>query len=71
MGGIFHEAVSVPPALVLCVGLKTPQLKKMNYEMLRRTSDLDGFFGIIEVNENGHEIWHMEACSMRGMRTEF
>jgi len=29
--------------------------------VLHRTSDLDGFFGMILETENGHEVWNMEC----------
>jgi hypothetical protein len=37
-----------------------PHLKKTACEILRRAPDLDGFFGMTEATENGHQIWRIE-----------
>jgi hypothetical protein len=31
------------------------------YEMMHRTMDLVGLFGITKARENGHEIWNTEC----------
>jgi hypothetical protein len=45
----------------LDVGLTVPRVdKSASYEIFYMALDIDGFFGTAIVEENGHEIWHME-----------
>jgi hypothetical protein len=51
-----------PPAWRLGVGLTLIEKKEPCYDMLHRTSELDGFFGKILAKENGY-IWFRSGTS--------
>jgi hypothetical protein len=54
--------------LGLGTGLTTPHRKKKMYEMLHGALDLDEFFGMTQVMENGHGIWNLE-CRVKSVFT--
>jgi hypothetical protein len=51
-----------PPGWWLGKELTSPHCKKPAcYEMLKRASELDVFFGMTSGLENGHEIWNIKC----------